>query len=164
MTRGPVKDPLSLKFVVTLVVCVGPEGRLRNVEATATSSALIVTCGGLLGRSAVAVCGRVAICTERITHVACLWIEWTLRNPGLQRRHRGGEVGHQKETGEDVVGSYGGRTVPDNQLKYRTLATGSSTPSTESDTTAGRQSNVRSPPFVIRVTSTASAARNRVTR
>jgi hypothetical protein len=53
--------------------------------------------------------------------VACLRIEWTLRNPALQRRNRGGEVGHLTETGEDVVGSYGGRTVPDNHVQYRTL-------------------------------------------
>ena len=89
------------------------------------------------------------------------------RGPWASRSCNGADIGlepHQgAESGEDVVGSHGRGSVSQNHLEYRTLALGSRSRRGVSDTTAARQSKVRSPFLVIRSTSTSSAARNAAT-
>ncbi|MGI8994603.1 MAG: hypothetical protein ACR2FP_09885, partial [Nocardioidaceae bacterium] len=87
-------------------------------------AAAAATCEWPSGRSAVASGWLgVAIRTERVTHACRLRIEWPLRDSRLQRRNRRYEAGNLLETGEDVVGSHGGRSMPYDHVQYRTLPT-----------------------------------------
>ena len=103
---------------------------------------------------------------QRIPDIPGLRIERPLREPGHVDRHRRHEVGNDTQAGEDVIRSYGRCDMAYDQVQYRTrrpIGRGHRarqigvrpTPSRRS--TAARASNVRSPDFVIRVTSTASA-------
>ncbi|CAM5676888.1 hypothetical protein SVIOM342S_03717 [Streptomyces violaceorubidus] len=61
-----------------------------------------------------------AVGRERVGHRTGLFIEQPLRQPGHRCGDRRRQVGHGAETGQDVVGSYGRRHVPNNQPQYRT--------------------------------------------
>ena len=63
--------------------------------------------------------GQCAVGCERVVDLTGLG-QGTLANAGGRRRHRRLEVGHETESGEDVVGSHGRRHVPYDQVKYRT--------------------------------------------
>lgn len=67
--------------------------------------------------------GCLAVGRERVGHRAGLLVEEPLRQPGHRCGDRRREVGHNAETGQDVVGSHSRCHVPNNQPQYRTALT-----------------------------------------